>query len=73
MNDIDEVLQKTAIEINEEGAKAAAVTIITPSGETGDDGGINIRPTFYANRPFAFIIREKTSVTILFTGRIYSL
>lgn len=57
------VKQNTYIEVNEVGTEAAAVTTI----------GIELTSmpnSFYANKPFVFIIREKTSNTILFIGKV---
>jgi serpin B len=60
---ISDVLQKTFVEVNEEGTEAAAVT------------KVEIRETsapavFTVNRPFLFVLREKFSGTILFVGKI---
>ena len=57
------VKQNTYIEVNEVGTEAAAVTTI----------GIELTSmpnSFYANKPFVFVIREKTSNTILFIGKV---
>lgn len=59
---IDFVRQKTFIEVDERGTKAAAVT------------AVGIRPTsfngFVVDRPFVFAIRERLSGTILFVGLV---
>jgi len=61
---ISDVKHKTFIEVNEEGTEAAAVT------------SVEIRLTsisgnyFMANKPFIFIIKEKTSNAILFIGKV---
>ena len=65
---INEVLHKTAFDMTEEGAKAAAVTAIT-----GIYGSSGMNPeykdvSFKADRPFVFVIRETTSKAILFIG-----
>jgi serine protease inhibitor len=60
---IDEVLQKTFLEVNEEGTEAAAVTSVSIGRTSGP-------PTFRADRPFLLAIRERFSGTILFLGRI---
>ncbi|MEZ4900708.1 MAG: serpin family protein [Spirosomataceae bacterium] len=57
------VKQNTFVAIDEKGTEAAAVTTI----------GIeltSIGQTYYADRPFVFIISEKTSNTILFMGKM---
>ncbi len=63
---ISEVLQKTFVEVNEEGTEAAAVTNVGVSVTSGP-------PTFRADRPFVFAIRERFSNTILFIGKIAKL
>ncbi|TYQ12703.1 UNVERIFIED_CONTAM: serpin B [Acetivibrio alkalicellulosi] len=65
---ISEVLHKAVVEVNEEGTEASAVTviIITPPGL---GGGGPIIPSFYANRPFIFVIADDESDTILFMGK----
>lgn len=61
------VKQNTFLGIDEEGTEAAAVTTIG-IGTTSTGG--TAKPAIIADRPFFFIISEKTSKTILFTGRI---
>ena len=60
------VFQKAAIEVNEEGAKAAAVTVVE-----GYTAAWDIPVTF--DRPFLFFITEKSTQTILFAGRVAQL
>lgn len=60
------VKQKTFVEVNEQGTEAAAVTLI---------GDITTSlpaapPTFFADRPFVYLIREKSTGAILFIGRM---
>ena len=66
---IAEVIQATFVNVDEEGTEAAAVTVATFKND--------IMPTristFYMNRPFAYIIREKTTGTILFMGKVRKL
>lgn len=62
------VKQDSYVDINEEGTEAAAVTTI----------GIEVTsvpnyPRFACNRPFIFLIREKSSNTIQFIGKIVNL
>jgi len=59
---ISRVLHKTFIDVNEEGTEAAAVTVV----EMRDFSSYNMR----VDRPFAFIISEKNSGTILFMGKV---
>ena len=56
--------QVAKIEVNEQGTEAAAVTII---GEY--TSGIPETATFYANRPFLYVIREQSTGIILFIGQ----
>ncbi|GAB3580382.1 serpin family protein [Hymenobacter daeguensis] len=60
---ISSVKHKTFLEVNEEGTEAAAVTSV----------GIvvtSLPPVVQVNRPFLFLIREKSSGAILFIGQI---
>ena len=61
---IDQVKHKTFVEVDETGTEAAAVTVV----------GIGIvsfpPPQFVVNRPFLFVIYERTSKSILFMGRV---
>jgi len=60
---ISEVKHKTFVEVNEEGTEAAAVTSV-------GIGITSLPPTMYINKPFIFAIRENSSETILFMGKI---
>ena len=62
---ISEVKQKTAFEMDEEGAKAAAVTSV---GMANGVGGQVTSVSFTADRPFVFSIRETSTNAILFLG-----
>jgi serpin B len=57
------VKQNTFVEVNEEGTEAAAVTTI------GVDV-VSMPPHFFANKPFIFAIRERTTNTLLFMGTV---
>ena len=63
---IDQVKQKTFLDINEVGTEAAAVTSV----------GVSVTsvtappPSLRVDRPFIFVIRERLSGTILFMGKI---
>lgn len=62
---VDFVKQNTFVEVNEEGTEAAAVTTIgielTSVGPNNE---------FVVDKPFVFAIREKTTNTILFIGKV---
>lgn len=62
---ISDVKHKTYITVDEDGTEAAAVTSVeftTTSMPTN--------PVFYVNKPFAFVISEKSTGVILFAGKI---
>ncbi|HOP07048.1 MAG TPA: serpin family protein [candidate division Zixibacteria bacterium] len=59
---IDDVKQKTFIQLDEEGTEAAAVTQVTFVDA--------LPPSFIFNRPFLAVIHEDNSGAILFMGRI---
>ncbi|UOR06837.1 serpin family protein [Hymenobacter aerilatus] len=62
---IGKVLHKTFVEVDEEGTEAAAATavgIVTTSAGPP--------PELWLNRPFLFLIREKSSNAILFIGQL---
>jgi len=61
------VLQKTYIEVNEQGTEAAAVTAVGV-GTTS----IGLDYKLVLNRPFLFLITEKTTQAISFIGKIGS-
>lgn len=67
---IDDVLQKTFIEVNEAGTEAAAVTVV--KGGAGGIGSIEREPAvkFHADRPFLFLIRDDQTGAVLFMGRV---
>lgn len=59
------VQHDTYVEVTEEGTEAAAVTSIGFTTTSIPD-----YPVFMVNRPFAFVIREKSTGVILFMGKI---
>ena len=64
---IDKVIQKARITVAEWGTEAAAVTVVAMCGALPDENP----PTpvyFTCDHPFAYLIAEKTSGTILFAG-----
>lgn len=60
---IDYVRQKTFLEVDEAGTRAAAVTSV-------GIGVTSLPPSVVADRPFLFALRERLSGTVLFTGVI---
>lgn len=63
---ISDVIQKTFVDVNEDGTEAAAATSvgIVP---------VSAPPTIRVDRPFMFVIRERLSGTIMFIGKIAKL
>lgn len=62
---ISVVKQKTYVDVNEEGTEAAAVTNVGISLTS-----LPVRTPFRVDRPFIFVLRERLSGTVLFTGKI---
>jgi len=60
---ISKVIHKTYIEVNEDGSEAAAATSVGMSTTSIGDGLI-------FNRPFLFLIRELSTGTVLFIGKV---
>ena len=66
---ISKVIHKAFVDVNEEGTEAAAATaVIMMRG--GAPRRKPFTPTFKADRPFLFLIRDTHSGTILFLGRV---
>ena len=59
---LSDVIHQAAIEVNEEGTKASAAT--------GTYAVRALPPTFRANRPFLFFIRDRSTGIILLLGRV---
>jgi serpin B len=68
---IGDVYHKAFIEVGEEGTEAAGSTgvVMIPKSEPGGPSGPSII-RFHAVRPFLFFIRDNSSGSILFMGRI---
>lgn len=66
-----EAKQKARIEVDEKGAKAAAVTSV--SGDLMDAGPSLNSWEFIVDEPFLFLIRESSTGSVLFSGRINKL
>ena len=64
---ISQVLHKTFIDVNEEGTEAAAVTAVVISRTSVPDSVIRF------NRPFVFLIAEKSTGSIIFMGQVTKL
>lgn len=66
------IKQKTRIEFDEKGTKAAAATVVIGAGETESASVEEPEPEFYmeVNRPFTFAIVEEKSGALLFIGQV---
>jgi serpin B len=60
---VDFVKQNTFVDVNEEGTEAAAVTAIGIKE-------VSMPPSILIDRPFIFAIRERTTNTLLFIGKV---
>lgn len=58
---IGEVQQTTFIKVDERGTEGAAATDVQAVGRSG-------HPSFYANRPFLYLIRKRSTKDIIFIG-----
>ena len=69
---ISEVLHKAYVEVNEKGTEAAAATFVMIDIADGsmDEPTRPFDPTFRADRPFLFLIRDIQTGTILFLGKM---
>jgi len=69
---IDKVDQLTALTLNEQGTQAAAVTKVEMT--YGSNGVEPPKPVdFILNRPFAILVKEKSTGVILFAGVVNQL
>jgi serpin B len=64
---ISAVIHKAFVDVNEEGTEAAAATAVTMRTTSILPEKL---PVFRADRPFVFIIRDNTTSSILFIGRV---
>ena len=64
---VSEIKHKTFVEVNEEGTEAAAVTSV---GFEVTSIGPPAPVPFYVDRPFIYLIKEKSTGVILFIGRM---
>jgi serine protease inhibitor len=66
---IGSVVHKAFISVNEEGTEAAAITGY-PAPGASIRAKVPFTPTFRADRPFIYLIRDRESGTVLFLGRM---
>ena len=60
--------QKAAIEVDEEGTKASAVTIAEVKDESAGPSPEPEKIDFHCNRPFVYVIQEYSSGVVFFVG-----
>ena len=63
---IKAVVHKAFVDVNEEGTEAAAATAVVMV----DPKGLRLTPSFRADHPFLFLIRDTRYGSILFLGRV---
>ena len=63
---ISALIHKAFVDVNEEGAEAAAATAVVVKTKKG---GIR-RTVFRADHPFVFLIRDNRTGSLLFLGRL---
>jgi len=64
------IKQKTFVEVNEEGTEAAAITAIGMEGANFNSNEQLEPVQFFADRPFLYLIKERSTGAILFIGRM---
>jgi serine protease inhibitor len=68
---VGRVVQKAFVEVNEQGTEAAAVTAVEMAVSlAAAPVALPFTPTFKADRPFLFLIRDRRSGAVLFLGRV---
>lgn len=67
---VDTILQKTKLELDENGTKAAAVTAVVMECMSAAEEGEPIIKTVKLTRPFAFLIYDRSNDEILFMGKV---
>ena len=67
---ISGVFHKAFVEVNEKGTEAAAATAVVMYVPRSAPRDVPFIPEFKADRPFVFLIREKSTGSVLFLGRM---
>ena len=67
---ITKVFHKAFVEVNEKGTEAAAATAVVMAVPRSLPKDVPFIPEFKADRPFVFLIREKSTGSVLFLGRM---
>jgi len=67
---IGKVIHKAFVEVNEKGTEAAAATAVMMVDRAAMPMDVPFTPTFRADRPFIFLIRDVQTGAVLFLGRM---
>jgi serpin B len=68
---VSRVLHKSFVEVSEKGTEAAAATAVILEKESDkEERTVPFTPTFRADKPFVFLIRDRRTGTVLFLGRV---
>ena len=67
---ITAVFHKAFVEVNEKGTEAAAATGVVMINPVSRPRDVPFTPEFKADRPFVYLIREKSTGSVLFLGRM---
>jgi serine protease inhibitor len=67
---ISKILHKAFVEVNEKGTEAAAATVVAFEKKSEMPEGVPFTPTFKADKPFVFLIRDKKTGATIFLGRM---
>ena len=72
---VNEVKQKTFIDVNKKGVSAAGATVVGVCGATGGEDGILIEKNvnIFLDRPFLYMIYDESEGLPLFIGSVYEL
>ena len=70
---VDWVMQANYFSVDEQGTEAASVTGIGMVGDAGTGGSSETTIDFHVTRPFLFVLKEKSTGTILFLGKVSDL
>lgn len=67
---IGAVVHKAFVEVSEKGTEAAAATAVIMAVGAAMPTMVDFTPTFRADRPFVFLIRDQATGAVLFLGRL---
>jgi len=60
---VDDIVHEAVIDVNERGTEAAGATVVLVTRD-------GVSRSFVANQPFLFFVMERSSRTVLFSGRV---